>query len=262
MELILRNKVAMVVASSRGLGRSVAMEMAKEGAKTVICARNEKDLKVTAEEIGKLGAECLAVVCDLTIYEDVREMVRKAMHKFGRIDILVVNAGGSPAGNFMDFGIDDWKKAIDLNLMSAIYLCKEIIPIMKNQKYGRIVFITSISVKQPIPGLILSNVVRAGVAGLSKSLSQEFGKDNILVNIVCPGYTKTSRLIELAENISKKTGKSKEEVFAQWAELNDLGRLARPEELASVVTFLVSDKASHVTGTAIQIDGGYVKSLL
>ncbi|MHA1227315.1 MAG: SDR family oxidoreductase [Candidatus Hodarchaeales archaeon] len=259
---MLKNKVALVTASSRGLGRSVALELAEEGANIIVCSRTEADLIATAEEIKELGVECLPVVCDLTKYGEVQNLVKKALDKFNRIDILVVNAGGPPAGNFIDFSVNDWRKAVDLNLMSAIYLCKEVLPVMTSQKYGRIIFITSISVKQPIKGLILSNVVRAGIAGLSKSLSEEYGKDNILVNIVCPGYTRTKRLEELAETISNKSGIDKSDVFEQWAKLNALGRIAEPEEFANVVVFLSSEKASHITGIALQVDGGFIKSLL
>jgi len=146
--------------------------------------------------------------------------------------------------------------------MSTIYLCKEIIPHMLKQNYGRIVMVTSVSIKQPIPGLILSNVARAGVAGLAKSLSNEFGQNDILVNVVCPGYTRTQRVLELAKTLSAKQNKSPKEIMSDWEKQNALGRLASPEEFANVVTFLTSEKASHLTGTTIQIDGGYVKGLL
>ncbi len=158
--------------------------------------------------------------------------------------------------------MDDWRKAIDLNLMSTIYLCREVIPHMIKQQAGRIIMITSVSAKQPIPGLILSNVTRAGVTGLAKSLSNELGRYNILINTICPGYTKTKRVEELAEEISLKKGVKIENTMQEWANQNSLQRLATPEEFANVVVFLASGKATHLTGTSIQVDGGYVKSLL
>lgn len=262
MDLDLTQKVALVAASSTGLGKAVAINLAKEGANLIICSRDSQKLKLVKEEIQQMGRKILAIPTDLTQYSQVQELVKKSIEYFGRIDILVTNCGGPPSGEFLDFTVTDWKNAIDLNLMSTIYLCMEVIPYMKRQHYGRIIMITSVSVKQPIQGLILSNVSRAGVAGLAKSLSNEFGKDNILVNIVCPGYTKTKRVQELAESLSMKQRLKTAEILQEWETKNALGRLASPEEFANVVVFLASERASHVTGVALQIDGGLVKSLL
>jgi 3-oxoacyl-[acyl-carrier protein] reductase len=261
MDLGLQDKVALVAASSKGLGKAVAKGLAIEGAHVVICARNKEELEKTKDEIQHKN-EVLAITVDLTQYNEVKNLVTRILDLFGRIDILVTNCGGPPSGGFLDFSIENWREAVDLNLMSTIYLCKEIIPIMIKQNSGRIIMITSVSVKQPIPGLILSNVVRAGVTGLAKSLSNEFGNRNILVNTVCPGYTNTERVKQLAETISQKRGVEKEEIIQEWAHQNALERLATPEEFANVVVFLASDKASHLTGTSIQVDGGYVRSLL
>lgn len=262
MDLGIKNKVALVGASSKGLGKAVALSLVKEGAHLIICSRNEKNLELVKQEISSLGGKVLAVPTDLTNYSQVQYLVTKGIEEFGKIDILVTNCGGPPSGNFLDFHVEDWQQAIDLNLMSTIYLCREILPYMLKQNFGRIIMITSVSIKQPIPGLILSNVARAGVAGLAKSLSNEFGKNNILVNVVCPGYTRTERVLELAETLSVKQNKSSKEIIKEWERLNALGRLASPEEFANVVTFLTSEKASHLTGTTLQIDGGYVKALL
>lgn len=262
MDLGLQNKIALIAASSTGLGKEVAKRLAMEGTKVIICARDKKKLQNTEEEIKQLGAEVLSIQVDLTHYDQVKNLVKSGIDHFGRIDILVTNCGGPPPGNFVDFSVDDWKQAIDLNLMSTIYLCKEIIPIMVKQDAGRIIMITSVSVKQPIQGLILSNVTRAGVTGLAKSLSNELGVNNILVNTVCPGYTKTERVESLAETISNNRGVEKDQIIQEWAQMNALKRLATPEEFANTVVFLASNKASHITGTSIQIDGGYVKSLL
>ncbi|MFX0085008.1 MAG: SDR family oxidoreductase [Candidatus Hodarchaeota archaeon] len=262
MNLGLQKKVALVAASSKGLGKAVAIGLATEGAHVCICARNKEELEKTKNEIQQYGTEVLAFTADLTQYNQVKNLVGKTLDYFGRVDILVTNCGGPPPGSFLDFSIENWRHAIDLNLMSTIYLCKEILPIMIKQNSGRIIMITSVSVKQPIPGLILSNVVRAGVTGLAKSLSNEFGKRNILINTVCPGYTSTERVKQLAETISRDRRVEKEKIIQEWANQNAVERLAKPEEFANVVVFLASDKASHLTGTSIQVDGGYVKSLL
>ncbi|UCG03126.1 MAG: SDR family oxidoreductase [Candidatus Heimdallarchaeota archaeon] len=262
MDLRLNGKVALVGASSTGLGKAVALALAEEGTDVIICSRDSDKLRLVSEEIQKKGTKCLAIPTDLTKYSQVQNLVTRSIEYFGKIDILVTNCGGPPSGEFLDFSVDDWKQAINLNLMSTIYLCKEILPYMVKQNDGRVIMITSVSVKQPIKGLILSNVTRAGVAGLAKSLSNEYGKNNILVNIVCPGYTRTERVEQLAVSLSAKQGLKPVEMIQNWAQLNSLGRLATPEEFANVVVFLASEKASHLTGTAIQIDGGLVKSLL
>ncbi|MHA2368605.1 MAG: SDR family oxidoreductase, partial [Candidatus Hodarchaeales archaeon] len=199
---------------------------------------------------------------DLREYSQVQELVQKAISAFGRIDILVTNCGGPPSGGFLDFTIADWQKAIDLNLMSTIYLCKEVLPHMKSQQGGKIIMLTSVTVKQPIKELILSNVSRAGVAGLAKSLANEFGRDNILVNMVCPGYTYTERVEKLIEVLAEKKSVPQSDVVHEWEKQNALGRLAAPSEIANMVVFLASNKASYLTGTAIQVDGGHAKALL
>lgn len=262
MDLELNRKVALVAASSSGLGKAVAIGLAKEGADIIICSRDSDRLKLVTEEIQKMERRSLAIPTDLTQYSQVQNLVTRSIEYFGKIDILVANCGSPLSGGFLDFSIEDWKQAIDLNLMSTIYLCKEVIPHMIKQNSGRVIMITSVAVKQPIQGLILSNVARSGVAGLAKSLSNEFGKNNILVNIVCPGYTQTKRVEQLASFMSSKQGIEPNEIIQNWVKQNALGRIATPEEFANVVVFLASEKASHLTETAIQIDGGYVKALL
>ena len=262
MDLKLKGKVAVIGASSKGLGKAVAIALAKEGSNIVLCSRNKENLLKAEEEVKKYGTRVFAMVADLTKPNEVKKLINTTINQFGSIDILITNCGGPPSGGFLDFSLEEWQSAINLNLMSTIYLCRETIPFMLKQKSGRIIMITSVSVKQPIAGLILSNVSRAGVAGLAKSLSNEYGRNGILVNMVCPGYTTTERVFELANTISAQRKVSTEQVLNEWTSLNALGRLATPEEFANVVVFLSSSKASHLTGLAIQIDGGLVKSLL
>ncbi|MFX0207114.1 MAG: SDR family oxidoreductase [Candidatus Hodarchaeota archaeon] len=262
MDLELRNKVALVAASSKGIGKAVAIELAKEGANIIICARNPENLEKTRGEILQVGQEVLAVPTDLTIHSQVQNLITRSILTFDKIDILVTNSGGPPSGGFLDFNVADWKTAIDLNLLSTIYLCKGVIPYMVKQKYGRVIMLTSISVKQPINGLILSNVTRAGVTGLAKSLANEFGKYNILINTVCPGYTFTQRIDKLVKTLAQTRNIEPEEIIQEWKDQGTIGRLGTPEEISNLVVFLASEKASYITGTSIQVDGGYVKGLI
>ncbi len=263
MDLELKNKVALVTASSKGLGKAVAFELAREGAKVVICARDKNTLEKTAEEIrNATGTEVLSVVTDLTKAEDIKNLVKDTITKFARIDILFTNAGGPPPGQFMEFNDEDWKNAFELNLLSVVRLCKEVIPYMQRQGGGRIIHSTSISVKQPLENLVLSNSLRAGVIGLSKTLANELGPDNILVNAVCPGATATERLENLVKARVEREGISEEDAKRGWTDAIPLGRLGTPEEFANLVVFLASEKASNITGTAIQVDGGFYKGIL
>lgn len=262
MDLGLKDKVAIVTASSRGLGKAVAMGLAREGAKVVICARGEEQLMKAAEEIrSSTGSRVLPVRTDVTKDTEVKSLVNRSLDEFGKIDILVCNAGGPPQAQFHEVSVEEWRKGIELNLMSTIYLIREVLPHMKKHKWGRIVNMTSVAVKQPIDGLILSNVARTAVVALSKTLSNELAIDNILVNTVCPGYTLTKRVEELAEARSKEEGISVREVFSRWEKSIPMGRLGKPEEFANLVVFLASERASYITGVTIQVDGGYVKSL-
>lgn len=261
MDLGLKDRVALVTASSKGLGRAVATGLAREGAKVAICARGKEQLLKTAEEIASTtGSSVLPVQTDVTKYLEVESLVKQVVEEFGGIDILVCNAGGPPQAVFLELSVEEWRKGIELNLMSTIYLVREVVPHMRKRKWGRIINMTSVAVKQPIDGLILSNVARTGVVALSKTLSNELAKDNILVNTVCPGYTLTKRVEELAKTRSMKEGISSEDVVKVWEGMIPMGRLGKPEEFADLVVFLASDRASYITGVTIQVDGGYVKS--
>ena len=262
MDLGLKDRVALVAASSQGLGKAVALGLAREGAKIALCARSNPALQATAGEIrGATGAQVMARAFDVTEHEEVRAFVAETAKAFGTVDICVANAGGPPSKSFAETTIEDWQKAADLNLMSTVYFAKETLPLMQARRWGRFIAITSMTVKQPVEGLILSNAVRSGVSGLIKTLSNEYGPYNVLVNNVCPGYTATARLLSLAGTIAKKEGVDPKEVEDRWARQAPLRRVGTPEEFADVVVFLASERASYVTGVSIAVDGGIVKGL-
>lgn len=263
MDLGIKGRVGLVAASSRGLGFEAACRLVDEGVKLSVCARSGQALQDAAERLrGRCQTEIMDMVCDLTDERQVREWVDKSADRFGSVDILVVNCGGPPPGSFLEHEVEDWRRAVDLNLMSAVFLTKAVVPYMIERAWGRIVFITSISIKQPIDGLILSNSVRAAVAGLAKSLANELGKHGILVNCVCPGYFLTDRVKELAEKQAAKTGSTSQDFIDKWASANTLSRVGDPKEFGSLVAFLCSERASYITGSAIAIDGGLCRSLL
>ena len=263
MDLGLKGRVAIVAAASKGLGRAVAEEFASEGCELAICARTPKDVEAAAVEIAKAnGRSVFWQALDVTNAEAVRGFVEAAEKKFGRVDICVTNAGGPPAKKFLEITLEEWRASVELTLMSCVYFAREVLPRMRRNRWGRLLTITSVSVKQPIEGLLLSNSLRAAVSGLAKTLANEFGPDGITVNNVCPGYTLTERLDELAEKLAGDAGVAREDIFRDWSTQIPIGRLARPEEFAALVAFLASERASSINGTTIAVDGGWVKSLL
>jgi 3-oxoacyl-[acyl-carrier protein] reductase len=262
METGLRNRVAIVAASSQGIGFATAQAFAVEGARVAMCARNPETLKTAADEIRQqYNAEVFSEPLDVTDPDAVHRFVESIVSRFGSADICVTNAGGPPAKGFLATTTEDWRKAVDQNLMSAIYFAREVIPHMQKKRWGRIVTITSITTKQPVPDLILSNAVRAAVVGLVKSLANEFGKDGILVNNVGPGFTATDRLKELAKTRSTASGKSEKEIFDGWAVDTPLQRIGEPREVAETILWLASERASFITGQTILADGGAYKGL-
>ncbi len=262
MYLGISRKSVLVTAASKGIGRAIAEEFVSEGAKVAICSRNKEHLLKTSDEIkNKFGVEVLWCVCDLSKRKDIENTINAVNNEFNGIDILVNNCGGPPRGNFLDFEEEDWQSAIDQVFLSAVTATKLVVPNMMEKEWGRIINITSISVKQPVDSLILSNAVRTGLTGLAKSLSNELGKYNITVNNVAPGYTLTNRLYELAVSKAKEMNTSHEEVLSEIAKGIPMNRLAAPEEIAATVVFLASMKASYITGCTIPVDGGYIKGL-
>ena len=263
MELGLKGRVAIVAASSRGLGRACALELAAEGASVVTCARDAQRLAAAADEIqAATGAPVLPLAADLTNPAHIQRLAQETVDHFGRIDILVTNNGGPPAGFFQDFDDEAWLQAHQQTLLSAVRLIRAVLPTMQAQRWGRIINITSVSVKQPIGNLLLSNVYRPGVVGLAKTLSAQVAAQGITVNNVAPGYTRTDRVLELAQARAAAEGRTVEEVLAETGAGCPMQRLGEPEELAALVAFLASERASYITGTTIQVDGGYVQGLL
>ena len=263
MDLGLQNKVALVAAASRGLGRAVAEELAQEGASLILCARNEMILNETCEAIiQKTGVRVSGKACDLSLSADVEQLVQQGLEKFGRIDILVTNVGGPPAGQFESLSHDNWEEATRLLLTSVVDLTRLILPGMKERRWGRILNITSIAVKQPVQNLMLSNSLRAAVTGFARTLANEVAQDGITVNNIMPGYTRTERVEQLAQSIAAKAGITPGEAVARWESEIPMKRLGEPREFAALAAFLVSERASYITGSSIAVDGGWIRSLI
>lgn len=263
MDLGLKNKSAAVAASSRGLGFAAALELAREGTKVGICSRDKKRVEEAAEKITRTtGGEVLPLVIDVSDAEQAERFVDSVGREFGRLDILVTNAGGPPPGCFADLDINKVRRGFELTLLSAVAMMKCAVPWMKKNQWGRIVNIVSITVKQPEINLLMSNTMRSGIVGFAKSIATELAKDNILINNVAPGYTKTERLAELAGDLAGRRNVSEADVFGEWEAGIPMGRLGRPEELAKVIAFLSSEASSYVTGATLQVDGGFVQGVL
>lgn len=262
MDLGLRGKIALVCAASQGLGRAVAAELAFEGVSLIICSRGEERLKATCDSIREqAGVAVLGVAGNLSITGDVERIVETGLAHFGKIDILVTNIGGPPAGRFEDLERQLWDDATRLVLMSVLDLTRMVLPGMKERGWGRILNITSIAAKQPVDNLILSNSLRSAVTGFAKTLANEVASQGITVNNIMPGYTLTERLDELIQFLAKKEGITPDEVRSRWEAEIPMGRLGDPKEFAALAAFLVSERASYVTGSSIAVDGGWIRSL-
>jgi len=262
MDLGIKGKVALVAGASQGMGRASALRFAREGAKVSICARGEAALNEAAAMIRKeTGGEVLSMVADMAKVEDIQRFVNKSAEHFGRVDIVVNNAGGPPPGEFMKFTDEDWNNAYNLSFMSTMRMTREAVPHMRKVGGGRVINITSYSVKEPIAGLVLSNAVRSAVIGMAKTLSRELATDNILINNVCPGRIDTERAQKLNKARADRLKRPIEEINREMAAEIPLGRYGTAEEAANLIVFLGSERASYITGTTIQIDGGLVRGI-
>jgi 3-oxoacyl-[acyl-carrier protein] reductase len=262
LDLGLQGRVAVIAAASKGLGRAVAEELAGEGASIAICARTAAELEQAAVHIKKsTGREVFHQAVDVTDHAAVADFFAAVEDRFGRLDICITNSGGPPSKLFVDTKPEDWRSAVELLLMSTVFFAKEALPRMQKNKWGRFITITSSAVKQPVDGLLLSNSIRAAVTGLARTLANEYAAHGITVNNVCPGYTRTARLDNLAASISARTGAQPESVFAGWTRQIPSGRIGTPQEFAAVVAFLASERASFVNGASIAVDGGMIRSL-
>ena len=262
MDLGLKGKVALVAGASQGMGRATAMGFAREGARVAICARGEAALNEAAEAIRKqTGGDVLAMVADMSKADDIKKFVNDSAKHFGRVDVIVNNAGGPPPGEFMKFTDEDWSNAFNVSFMSTMRMTREAVPHMRKVGGGRVINITSYSVKEPIAGLVLSNGIRSSVIGMAKTISRELGRDNILINNVCPGRIDTDRAKNLNKARAERVGRPVEEINKEMAAEVPLGRYGTAEETADLIVFLGSDRASYITGTTIQIDGGLVRGI-
>jgi 3-oxoacyl-[acyl-carrier protein] reductase len=270
MDLGLTDRIAFVAGASKGLGRAVALTLLEEGCRVAICSRSEERITDAAEglraEANVAEDRVLPLVCDVTDDAAVESAIEETVDAFGGLHVLVTNAGGPSSGTATEMNVDDYREAAELNLMSTISMCTAALPHLRTaaqeDNHARIVMVTSVSAKQPIPSLALSNTARAGVQGYAKSLATEVGEDGITVNTVLPGYTRTDRLDGLADEMEARTGQSREEIEAGWAEDNALPRIGEPEEFAAAVAFLASKPAAYVTGVAFPVDGGRIKNVL
>tara|TARA_Y100001968_G_C19410228_1_gene745873 strand:- start:523 stop:1314 length:792 start_codon:yes stop_codon:yes gene_type:complete len=257
MDLGIKNKIALVTAASQGLGKAAAIELANEGTKLAICSRNEEKINETAEEIQKLsGSEVLPVKADLDNKEDIENLILEIEKKFNTIDILINNTGGPKPGFFDDLSDEDWLQSFESTFLSAVRVTRKVLPFMKKNKWGRIVNISSVSAKQPIDNLMLSNGIRMSVHGWAKTLSNQVASDNILINNVCPGFTHTERVDGLIKDQVKSSNSSKEDIIKSLANGIPAKRVGQANELAALVAFLSSQRASYITGQSIAVDGG------
>lgn len=262
METGLRNRVAIVAGSSQGIGRAAAFALAAEGAHVALCARNSETLDRLAGEIrSRFGVHVHAEPVDVRNSSAIERFVTNVHALFSRIDVCVTNAGGPPAREFLETTDAQWDDAFCLNLRSAVAFARAVLPHMQRNRWGRLITISSVTVRQPQPQLVLSNAVRAGVMGLVRSLANDFGKEGITANNVAPGYTATDRVKELAAHRAAASGQTEKEVEKFWTDQIPLGRLGKAEEIADAIVWLASERASFITGQTILVDGGMYKGL-
>jgi 3-oxoacyl-[acyl-carrier protein] reductase len=263
MDLGIKGKTALVVAASKGMGKASALGLAAEGARVVMCARGEAALKDAAAEVKqKTGAEVLALAADASRAADISKVVTEANRAFGGVDILVANVGGPPPGPFEAMTDEQWKAAFEQVHLSTVRFIREVLPHMKQVRWGRILAIQSSSVKQPVDGLVLSNGIRPGIAGLFKTLAGDLAPHGITVNLVLPGRIMTDRFREHQTDRATRSGVTLEKQMELSSADIPMGRIGTPDEFAAMVVFLASARASYVTGTAVQVDGGLIRSVV
>lgn len=262
MDLGIRGKVALVCGASKGIAYAAAEEFAREGCQLAICSRDAESIAQAAAKLEALGVPVLSIVADLSTAEGVALVVEKTMARFGHVDILIANTGGPPTGPAMGHDWATWTRASELLLRSVVELTRAFVPGMRERKWGRVISVTSKAVKEPVTSLVLSNSLRAAVTGYLRTLANEVAGDGVTVNSVLPGFTATERLDSLADATTKRTGASRDDVFAGWVAETPAGRLGRPDELGATIAFIASDRAGFMTGQAILVDGGTVNTLL
>jgi len=263
MDLGLKGRVALVAAASRGLGRAIAEAMAGEGARVGICARGGPALEQARKDIAaRSGAEVHAVVADVSTREGIAQLAREMHERFGKVDILVGNAGGPPPGLFESHDWDNWQRAVDLTLRSAVELTRAVLPGMRERRWGRVIHVTSLTVKQPIDGLMLSSSIRSAVTGFARTLANEVAAEGVTVNTLLPGFMNTERVVELNQATAAREGVPAAVVERRTIEQIPTRRIGEPAELAALATFLASERAAYITGQSIAVDGGWIRTLL
>jgi len=262
MNFGLNNKIAIVTAASQGLGKASALALAREGAAVVICSRRQKEIAEAAKEIRETtGATVVPMVADVTKLEDIKCLVLETKQQFGTVHVLVNNAGGPPVGTISSLTDEDWQKGHELTLMSMVRLTREVLPMMTEQRWGRIITIVSIAAKQPINELLLSSAIRPGILGLIKVLANLHAKDNITINTICPGNVLTKRQEELSASRAMQKKMTLDEYLKETASVIPAGRLGKPEEIGNTVAFLASEQASYINGINLLVDGGAAKGI-
>lgn len=263
MDLGLTGRVALLAASSKGLGRAVAEELAAEGCSLVLCARGEAALRATAEAIAqRYGVPVQAIPADVGKPGEAERVCREGIARFGQIDILLTNSGGPPAGPFESLTPEAWEQATALVLHSVVEFCRVVLPGMKERRWGRILNVTSIAAKQPVDNLMLSNSIRAAVIGFARTLANEAAPFGVTVNNLIPGFTRTDRMVELSEVSARKEGITPEQALARYTATIPMGRMGEPREFAALAAFLASERASYITGQSMAVDGGWIRALL
>ncbi len=264
MDLGLAGRVALVAGSSAGLGRATALRLAQEGAHVAVNGRDPARCDAAAEAIRAAapGAEVLSCPADVARPAEAAALVRRVAEHFGRLDVLVCNAGGPPPSTFAAAPDGAFERGIDLNLLSTVYLARAAVPGMRERKWGRVVCITSIAAKQPLPGLLVSSMARAGVHGFAKALSDEVARDGVTVTVVAPGYMRTGRVTSLLEDRSRREGRPQDAILSDMVANVPVGRIGEPDELAAAIAFLASEHAAYITGTVLAVDGGFLRAIV